>query len=146
MQVRRITQEDFHWLHSFDCSPLTIERDSIYLFFCVHFGRTSFVATDSNGRPAGFLLGFLPAGGATAYIHYLFVEPVARRQGLGRRLVRTFEETVLELGAQRVALFTRRAVEFYHAVGYALDNPIFEPTLEDYLHGVKQVRVMARVL
>jgi len=146
VQVRKITQDDFHWLHQFDCSPLNIERDSIYLFFCVHFSQTSFVALNDKGSPVGFLLGFLSAGSTSAYIHYLFVEKAKQRCGIGRQMMQAFEENVRELGAQRITLYTRSAVEFYRGMGYALENPIFSPTVEDYVRKVKQVHVMSRVL
>jgi len=52
-----------------------------------HFAGTSWVAEDSEGRPVGFLVGFVSADHPeNAYIHMVGTDPNHRRVGLGRAL------------------------------------------------------------
>jgi ribosomal protein S18 acetylase RimI-like enzyme len=141
--IRNLNQEDFFWLKSFDCSPLNIERDSIYLFFCVHFSSTSFVVINKDSNtPVGFLLGFIPQGSVTAYIHYLFVIESYRNKGIGKTLLKHFSEVVSKLGAGEITLFTSKAISFYKKQGFEERNSIFTDTVARYLESHKSVRVM----
>jgi ribosomal protein S18 acetylase RimI-like enzyme len=141
--VRNLIQDDFFWLKNIDCAPLHTERDSIYLFFCVHFRSTSFVLIDAiSSKPLGFLLGFLPNGSSIAYIHYLFVLAAHRNQGLGRSLVKHFLEASQKLGADEITLYTSKAVAFYQKQGFEACNSIFSGTVLSYLEHKKGVRVM----
>jgi GNAT superfamily N-acetyltransferase len=145
--VRHLDQTDLFWLKDYDCTPLHLERDSVYLFFCVHFRGTSFVAwSEAEARPLGFLLGFVGGGGTTAYVHYMFVELASRGRGIGSTLLRAFEARCSELGAKRVVLFTARARAFYEGNGYAVHGGTFEPRIAEYLRDVKHATVMSRAL
>lgn len=125
---------DFFWLKDFDCSPLTVERDSVYLFFCVHFRRTSFVARcPVTGDVRGFLLGFLPANSLDAYVHFLFVMPEVRKQGVGRALMQHFAAAAAALGARRMCLYTIRAGLFYRRLGFETSNGPFDAELASYV-------------
>jgi GNAT superfamily N-acetyltransferase len=80
-----------------------------------------FVAPTS-GRIVGYVLvsvhPTLYANGPVAWIEELMVRDASRRTGVGEQLVRAAEEWATDRGARMVALATRRAEEFWQAVGY----------------------------
>jgi GNAT superfamily N-acetyltransferase len=73
-------------------------------------------------RLAGYLLGFdhltLFANGRVSWIEEIMVREDNRRRGHGKELVAHFEGWARSRGSKLVALATRRAVPFYHALGY----------------------------
>ncbi|MFI6480677.1 GNAT family N-acetyltransferase [Nonomuraea sp. NPDC050663] len=75
-----------------------------------------------DGRVHGYLLGFvhltLFANGPVAWVEEAMVQSGARRQGIGRSLLVDFEEWARSRQAGYVAMATRRAPEFYRALGY----------------------------
>jgi ribosomal protein S18 acetylase RimI-like enzyme len=144
--IRNLTQGDFFWLKDFDCSPLAIERDSIYLFFCVHFRQFSFVAEASDRRILGFVLGFLPAGSASAYVHFLFVQEEARRSGVGTSLMEALIESVAKAGAESVTLYTIRAQSFYKSIGFQEVADVFDVPVSRYITLEKGAQPMSREL
>jgi GNAT superfamily N-acetyltransferase len=72
--------------------------------------------------PSRYLLGFLHdtfyANGPVGWVEELMVNSTYRRRGGGRMLMVEFERWVSGRGGRIVALATRRASEFYQAVGY----------------------------
>ncbi|MFN3249413.1 GNAT family N-acetyltransferase [Roseibium album] len=135
--IRPIDQQDFFWLKEYDCAPLNIERDSIYLFFCVHFSNYSFIAVDVHNNPIGFLLGFLPANQSTAYVHFLFVHEKARGNGIGKELMHHFIDAVRSVGGRQVTLYTIRAVSFYESLGFVDKTDRFSKEVADYITHAK---------
>ncbi|WP_084960412.1 GNAT family N-acetyltransferase [Thermoactinospora rubra] len=75
-----------------------------------------------DGRVHGYLLGFvhltLFANGPVAWVEEAMVQTGVRRQGIGRALLEEFEEWARSRQAGYVAMATRRAPEFYRALGY----------------------------
>ncbi|MEU0572679.1 GNAT family N-acetyltransferase [Nonomuraea sp. NPDC005983] len=75
-----------------------------------------------DGRLHGYLLGFvhltLFANGPVAWVEEAMVQAGSRRQGIGRGLLEGFEAWARSRDARYVAMATRRAPEFYHALGY----------------------------
>jgi GNAT superfamily N-acetyltransferase len=71
---------------------------------------------------AGYLLGFehltFYANGRVAWVEEVFVRGNVRGHGIGRALMTTFEGWARGRGCALVALATRRAAPFYHAIGY----------------------------
>jgi len=89
-----------------------------------HFCGTSWLAEDADGRPVGFLVGFIsPDHPAEAYVHMVATSPNHRRAGLGRMLYERFLADVAGRGAQRVTAITwpgnRVSVDFHRALGFA---------------------------
>jgi GNAT superfamily N-acetyltransferase len=80
------------------------------------------VAEHGEGRIVGYLLAFVHptffANGPVGWIEELIVQPDARRSGTGRALVPPAEEWAAGHGVTLVALATRRAEDFWQAVGY----------------------------
>jgi GNAT superfamily N-acetyltransferase len=71
---------------------------------------------------AGYLLGFehltFYANGRVAWVEEVFVRGDLRGRGIGRALMTSFERWARGRGCALVALATRRAAPFYHALGY----------------------------
>lgn len=70
----------------------------------------------------GYVLGFdhctFYANGRVAWVEEIMVDPNYRRRGIGRLLMQKFEAWSKNRGARLVALATRRATDFYKAIGY----------------------------
>ncbi|HEX9709506.1 MAG TPA: GNAT family N-acetyltransferase [Candidatus Thermoplasmatota archaeon] len=58
------------------------------------------------------------ANGPVAWVEELHVRPEYRRRGIAAALMRAVESRAREHGVRLVALATRRADEFYRAIGY----------------------------
>jgi GNAT superfamily N-acetyltransferase len=78
------------------------------------------IAADGD-RAIGYVLGFRHpaffANGPVAWVEEILVRTESRGTGLGRALMRAFEEWAA--GCVLVSLATRRAAPFYEAIGYA---------------------------
>jgi GNAT superfamily N-acetyltransferase len=86
-----------------------------------------------NGRVHGYLLGFvhltLFANGPVAWVEEAMVQSGSRRQGIGRALLEEFERWARSRNARYVAMATRRAPEFYHALEYEASATFFRKVL-----------------
>jgi GNAT superfamily N-acetyltransferase len=73
-------------------------------------------------RVVGYILAFshftFYANGKVAWVEEVTVNPSFRRSGLGRELMNYVEEWAKERNCRLVALATRRAANFYEALGY----------------------------
>ena len=91
------------------------------------------VADGAGASVNGYLLGFVHptfyADAPVAWVEELAVHSAARRQGVGRRLLESFEEWAHSHGARLVALATRRAGAFYSALGYEESAAYFRKML-----------------
>ena len=92
------------------------------------------VAEADQGEIVGYLLGFnhltFFANGCVAWVEEVMVSETHRRQGVGQQLVEAFEAWATERGAKQIALATRRAAEFYEALGYQESAVYFRKQLE----------------
>lgn len=94
-----------------------------------HFTGTSWLAEDRDGRPIGFLIGFMSQDHPDeAFVHLIGTSPNHRRAGLGRRLYEAFFSDASERGIRRVSAVTwpgdRASVAFHRALGFELvDGP-----------------------
>ena len=77
---------------------------------------------EENGAVIGYVLGFAHwtffANGRVAWVEEITVAETHQRRGGGRRLMTAFEAWAVSREAKLVALATRRASEFYRALGY----------------------------
>ena len=83
----------------------------------------AFLAVAEVGNEvAGYLLGFdhlaFFASGRVAWIEEIMVSEMFRRHGVGRKLMEAFEAWAKEREVKQIALATRRASDFYKALGY----------------------------
>lgn len=88
---------------------------------------------EANGEIAGYVLGFdhptFFANGRVAWVEEIMVGEPFRRQGIGRRLIEMFEAWATAREAKIIALATRRAADFYEALGYEESAAYFRKRL-----------------
>ena len=91
------------------------------------------LVADHQGSPVAYLLGFdhltFFANGPVGWVEEIAVRSSWRRRGIGRALMARFEEWTASRGAKLVALATRRAAEFYCALGYTESAVYFRKPL-----------------
>ncbi len=95
------------------------------LFF-QHFTDTSSLAEHGDGRIAAFLIGFLSSSQpATAYVHFVGVDPASRRRGVAAGLYRRFFDVMTRRGATRVQCVTSpgnaASLAFHTGIGFRVD-------------------------
>lgn len=69
------------------------------------------------------------ANGEVTWIEELFVDEAYRGKGVGRRLMQFVEIRAELRGSRLVALATRRASDFYRAIGYEESATYFKKNL-----------------
>jgi GNAT superfamily N-acetyltransferase len=86
-----------------------------------------------GGTVRGYLLGFthltLFANGRVAWVEEAIIESGFRRHGIGRLLLEEFEVWARSREAGYMALATRRASEFYSALGYEVSATYYRKML-----------------
>lgn len=99
-----------------------IERDDAFLA----------VGTTASGA-AGYVLAVahptLFANAPVVWVEELMVREIERRSGIGRALMDAVETWARDLGAAYVSLATRRASDFYLALGYDESATFFRKVL-----------------
>jgi len=88
---------------------------------------------EADGKVVGYVLGFdhltFFANGRVAWVEEVMVSESFRRQGIGRILMEAFEAWAAEREAKMIALATRRAADFYEALGYEESATYFRKRL-----------------
>ncbi|MGB8020533.1 MAG: GNAT family N-acetyltransferase [Candidatus Nanopelagicales bacterium] len=84
---------------------------------------TSFIVESADGDLAGFVFALVTqAEPATGYIHFVWVSPELRRQGLGRRMYERVYERLRRRGCTRVAAVAspgnRGSIQFHRRLGF----------------------------
>ncbi len=101
-------------------------------------GADLLVAEDELGA-VGYLLACdmptLFANGPVTELLELYVKPLNRNMGVGRLLVNTSVDHTRDRGAAEVTVPTRRASEFYRAVGFELTAEFFKLELARVAEG-----------
>jgi GNAT superfamily N-acetyltransferase len=91
------------------------------------------LVAQTDGAVSGYVLGFTHpafyANGRVAWVEEIAVVRERRRQRIGALLMEEFERRALSIGARVVALATRRASNFYLALGYAESATYFRKLL-----------------
>ena len=104
---------------SFRVEPAAFERAFVEI---LTHPDVCLVVAEENGAVIGYVLGFdhrtFFANGRVAWVEEIMVAQTHRRQGVGRRLMETLEAWAVSRDAKLIALATRRASDFYQAVGY----------------------------
>ena len=127
MRIRKATHEDVDAIFnlaadlaiSFDVKERPFRESFQQILLDDH--ALLLVAVDGE-EAVGYCIGFehttFFANGRVAWVEEIMVRSSRRKEGVGRSLMTTFEEWASRRGAKFVALATRRAAEFYRAVGY----------------------------
>jgi GNAT superfamily N-acetyltransferase len=93
------------------------------------------VADTGTGGLSGYLLGFrhltFYAGGPVGWVEEVLVRAGARGSGTGRALMTQFEHWARDRDCALVALATRRAPDFYAALGYEPSATYFRKVLRE---------------
>lgn len=88
---------------------------------------------EADGEVAGYVLGFdhltFFANGRVAWVEEIMVGESFRRRGVGRHLMAAFEAWATARDAKVIALATRRAADFYEALGYEESAAYFRKRL-----------------
>ena len=92
-----------------------------------HFTGTSWLAEATDGRLAGFLIGFLsPDRPDVAYCHLVATNPNLRRRGLGRALSERVYDDARAGGRSMVSAITwpanRTSIAFHRALGFEVQG------------------------
>ena len=106
-----------------------------------HFSETCFAVRNDEGRPVGFLVGYVQNNDeATAYVHFIGVDPTQRGGGLGRQLYRHFEEKVVSVGCSKIEAVTspsnQNSLAFHEALGFVAVEPNGSTALPSEAQGV----------
>jgi ribosomal protein S18 acetylase RimI-like enzyme len=107
-----------------------------------HFSETCFASRDDEGRPVGFLVGYVHNNDQEkAYVHFIGVDPVHRGRGLGRLLHHHFEEKVVSIGCSTIEAVTSpsnlNSLAFHEALGFVAVEPDGSIALPSEAQGVK---------
>jgi ribosomal protein S18 acetylase RimI-like enzyme len=95
------------------------------------------LAADADGAALGFVQMYPTysslAAARTCVLHDLFVDPAARRRGVGRRLMEAAAEEARQRGAASLLLSTARtnraAQHLYESLGWVRDEEFYEYNL-----------------
>lgn len=83
---------------------------------------SSCLIAEKGDEVIGYLIGFdhraFYANGRVSWVEEIFVKEEHRKLGIGKRLMLGFEQWCTDRNSKLVALATRRASDFYHAIGY----------------------------
>jgi GNAT superfamily N-acetyltransferase len=94
---------------------------------------TYLAVAEVNGEVVGYALAFehptFYANGRVAWVEEIAVRDDHRRMGVGRMLMQSAEAWATERACRLIALATRRAAEFYRALGYEESATYFRKML-----------------
>jgi GNAT superfamily N-acetyltransferase len=127
-RIRQAELSDANALHALASAFATsfaVERAAFAASLAVLLeSRDAFVAVacDDGAAVLGYVLGFVHhtfyANGPVAWVEEIMVAEPARRRGVGRQLMESFEQWARSRQAKLIALATRRAAAFYRSLGY----------------------------
>ena len=114
------------WWNNFGGTAGSQQRAALVprLFF-QHFASTSYLA-EERGRLVAFLIGFHSQSQPdTGYIHFVGVDPAARRSGVAKRLYEQFFTDTLNKGGSTIRCITSpgntTSIAFHTGMGFALE-------------------------
>ncbi len=105
-------------------TSFAVERDSFDTSFqnILDDPHALLLVAEDNGDVIGYCLGLdhdtLFANGPVAWVEEITVRASLRQSGVGRQLMTAFEDWARSRNSKLVALSTRRAADFYLAIGY----------------------------
>ncbi|MCM3617516.1 GNAT family N-acetyltransferase [Sutcliffiella horikoshii] len=128
MKIRNIQDEDFLRI-STNLNTWWGGRNMVDMLprlFIHHFKNTSFII-EENRESLGFVIGFVsPSNPEQAYIHFVGVNPKARKKNIGRTLYEHFFHAVKEKGCTEVSCVTSpvnaTSINFHTKMGFAMKD------------------------
>jgi len=104
---------------SFDVDPDAFRKS---FERCLQDESAMVLVAEDDSMLVGYLLGFdhlaFYANGRVSTVEELYVLPQHRRKGIGKTLMVEFEKWSRSRSSARVLVCTRRASDFYTAIGY----------------------------
>jgi GNAT superfamily N-acetyltransferase len=101
---------------------------------CLQDENSVVLVAEHESSLVGYLLGFdhvaFFANGRVSGVEELYVIPQQRRRGIGRALMREFERWARSRSSAQIVVCTRRAAEFYVALGYEETATCFRNVLK----------------
>lgn len=137
-QIREATADDAHALFPLAEAMATsfqVKRNAFIESLDEIFAdpAAKCLVAEADGRIVGYLLGFdhraFFANGPVSWVEEIYVSDSHRRSGLGRDLMNSFENWCRSRGSRLIGLATRRASEFYEAIGYEESATYFRRVL-----------------
>ena len=138
MRIRKATHEDVDAIFNL-AADLAISFDVEERPFRASFqqilldDQAVLLVAVENDEAIGYCLGFehttFFANGKVAWVEETMVISPRRKAGVGRALMTEFEQWSASRGARIVALATRRAADFYRALGYEESATYFRKLL-----------------
>ncbi|GAB2566297.1 GNAT family N-acetyltransferase [Gracilibacillus alcaliphilus] len=90
------------------------------------------IVAEQQQQLVGYVLAFhhpaFYANGTVSWVEELYVTEECRGKAVGKRLMQEIEEAAKERGSKLMALATRRAADFYQAIGYEKSATYFKKT------------------
>ena len=117
-------------------TSFVVDADAFGVNFhqCLCDDSSLVLVAEIDGLLAGYLLGFdriaFFANGRVSGVEEIYVKPDLRGKGVGRSLMRKFEEWAECRGAAQVVVCTRRASDFYSSIGYEHTATCFRTVLK----------------
>jgi GNAT superfamily N-acetyltransferase len=140
-EIRRAIKEDAEnvaYLAKDLAQSSTFDADKFRVYYPALLAKAAtddaclLIAVD-GGEQLGYLLGFQHgsffANGPVAQVEEILVRGSHQGQGIGKALMDEFERWAGIQGCTLVALATRRAAPFYHALGYEESATYFRKVL-----------------
>ena len=127
MIIRKAQPEDFNAVLPMATELATsfvVDPDTFKSSFsnCVSGDSSLVLLAEVDASLVGYLLGFdhlaFFANGRVAGVEEIYVAPDHRGGGIGRTLMQAFEKWAESRDSAQVVVCTRRASEFYSALGY----------------------------
>ncbi|WP_270182377.1 GNAT family N-acetyltransferase [Alkalihalobacillus sp. CinArs1] len=142
MKIRSVKSSDYYAI-----SPLINEwwggrqmSDMLPKLFFDHFNNTSFIA-EEDGHIIGFLIEFLSQSNSdVAYIHFVGVNPVYRKNHIGKQLYNNFFNVIRENNRKVVRAVTspvnKVSIAYHTKMGFSIENGDIEidgvPVVSNY--------------
>ncbi|EMJ49688.1 GNAT family N-acetyltransferase [Leptospira santarosai] len=123
-KAKEIDRESIQKLTSLFATSFKTDPDSFNNSFneLLKDPNSIFLVVEENETPIGYLLGFdhytLYANGRVSWVEEIFILEDYRRKGFAKNLMTSFEEWGRNRGSKLIGLATRRAKDFYLALGY----------------------------
>jgi L-2,4-diaminobutyric acid acetyltransferase len=116
------------------CPPLDLNSVYSYLLLAEHFGQTSVVAHDNNGRLLGYISAYVPPDKPDVlFVWQVAVHQDARGQSLGRRMIQSILQRPFLASVQfietTVGPSNQASRHMFNSVARALSTHIVEAPL-----------------
>lgn len=127
MKIRNANISDLENVYQFSkkmATSFTVEYEPLKNSFLININNQDAIilVAEMNQCLIGYLLGFdhyaFYANGRVSLVEEIFVDENYRKNGIGKKLMQCFEDWSKKRNTKLIGLATRRASEFYKAIGY----------------------------